>query len=97
MESLSTIEVNGICFDIVFYMGGYWKFLATVTGIDSATVNYACIWCKYPSLKFHDSKVKWSMIDVKLGARTIEENVDFASKHSKKYNVSNPSISYKFF
>lgn len=30
VESLSTIEVNGICFDIVYYLGGDWKFLATI-------------------------------------------------------------------
>lgn len=30
VESLSTIEVNGICFDIVYFLGGDWKFLATI-------------------------------------------------------------------
>ena len=39
VESLSTIEVNGISFDIVYFLGGDWKFLATITGIDSATAN----------------------------------------------------------
>ena len=92
VESLSTIEVNGICFDIVYFLGGDWKFLATITGIDSATANYACIWCKCPSIERHNSKVKWSMTDIELGARTIEENVNLASKRSKKYNVSHPPI-----
>ena len=27
-------------------MGGDWKFLALVTGIDSASCAYSCIWCK---------------------------------------------------
>ena len=43
IESLSTIEVNNICFDIEYFLGGDWKFLATITGIDSASANYACI------------------------------------------------------
>ena len=32
------------------------------------------------------------MMNVELATRTIEENVDLASKHSKKYNVSNHPI-----
>ena len=96
VESLSKIEVNGISYAIEYYLGGDWKFLATVTGIDSATATYACIWCKCPSLERHDSKVKWSMTDVQLGAHTIEENIDLASKHSKKYNLSNPPIFHRF-
>ena len=44
VELLSKIKVNGICFDIIeHYLEGDWKFLATVTGINSATANYACI------------------------------------------------------
>ena len=29
-----------------FYLGGDWKFLAMVTGIDAVSSTYACIWCK---------------------------------------------------
>ena len=32
VESLSSIEVDKKKFDIVFFLGGYWKFLALVTG-----------------------------------------------------------------
>lgn len=66
-------------------IGNFWLPL-------SATANYACIWCKCPSIERHNSEVKWSMTAVELGARTIEENVNLASKRSKKYNVSHPPI-----
>lgn len=60
------------------------------TGIDSASSNYACIWCKCPSLECHISDQKWSMNDAKLGGRTIEENIAIGSSNKKQYNVSSP-------
>jgi len=92
VEALSSIEVNDICFSIEYFLGGDWKFLATVTGIDSATANYACIWCKCPALERHDSKLKWSIFDTELGARTIEENVRIATDRTHQFNVSNVPV-----
>ena len=92
IESLSTIEVSNICFDIEYFLGGDWKFLATITGIDSASANYACIWCKCPALERHNSKIKWSICESKFGARTIEENIELASKRKKEFNVTHLPI-----
>ena len=36
MESLTSVTINDITFDIEYYLGGDWKFLAMATGIDSA-------------------------------------------------------------
>ncbi len=49
VEQLSSIEVDGVTYDITYYLGADWKFLAIVTGIDSASSEYACIWCKCKS------------------------------------------------
>ena len=57
------ITVRGQAFDIQFYLGGDWKFLAMVTGINSATSTHACIWCKCPSLERYDSTQRWSISD----------------------------------
>ena len=46
VEQLREITVDGLKFQITFYLGEDWKFLATVTGIDSASSTYSCIWCK---------------------------------------------------
>ena len=43
VNALSTIKVNGVTFEIVYYLGGDWKFLAIATGIDSALSAFACI------------------------------------------------------
>lgn len=32
VENLSSIQVNDIMFNIVYFLGGDWKFLALVTG-----------------------------------------------------------------
>ena len=62
------------------------------TGIDSGSSNYACIWCKCPSLEHHISDQKWSMNDTKLGARMIRQNIAIGSSNKKQYNVSSPPI-----
>jgi len=47
-QNLKRIEVDGVCFDIELFLGGDWKFLAMICGIDSASSTYSCIWCKCP-------------------------------------------------
>ena len=92
MESLKSITVNDITFDIEYYLGGDWKFLAMATGIDSATSNFACIWCKCPTDQRANTIRKWSITDPGQGARTIEENIKLASRSTSKFNVSNTPL-----
>eukprot|EP00732_Lithocolla_globosa_P001709 Lithocolla_globosa_v1_NODE_915_length_3086_cov_10.832728.p1 type:complete len:893 gc:universal NODE_915_length_3086_cov_10.832728:2856-178(-) len=40
------IEVDGKKFELEFFLGGDYKFLALVCGIDSASADYCCVWCK---------------------------------------------------
>ena len=93
VESIQQIAVYDLNFDVQFYLGGDWKFLATATGIDAAMSTHACIWCKCPAVERHDSEQVWSIINVSLGARTIEENVAIGSSCSKRYNVSHSPCS----
>ena len=37
VNALSTLMVNGVTFEIMYYLGGDWKFLAIATGIDSVS------------------------------------------------------------
>ena len=96
VERIPTITVDGITYNITYYLGGDWKFLAMVTGIDSTSSEYACIWCKCPSSERYDMHKEWSIMDSSLRARTIEENIELCglSRHSKskKYNASNPPL-----
>lgn len=79
-------------FDIEYYMGGDWKFLAMITGIDSASSTCACIWCKCPAIDRYDTTMSWSILDKKQGARTIEENKAIAQSRTKRFNVTNEPI-----
>ena len=47
VESITSPTVGEHTFEVKFYLGGDWKLLAMVTGIDAAASN---IWCKCPSL-----------------------------------------------
>ncbi len=96
VERLSSITVDGQTYDITYYLGGDWKFLAMATGIDSASSEYACIWCKCPIDERCLTDKQWSITDTSLGARTVEENIELSSRtrtrHSKSYNVSRPPL-----
>ena len=73
-----------------YYLGGDWKFLALVTGIDSATSQYTCIWCKCSMDECENIDKKWSITDPKLGARTIEENLQISTQPAfpRKFDAS---------
>ena len=45
-KDLEVLTIEGNVYKIIFFLGGDWKFLATVCGIESASAEYSCIWCK---------------------------------------------------
>lgn len=67
---------------IDFMLGGDWKFLACVCGLDSASSKYSCIWCICSKDKHHIDN-KWSITDREEGARTVED-MKVAAKLPKK-------------
>lgn len=90
VKRLEEITVDGHTYKINFYLGGDWKFLALITGIDSASSKYPCMWCKCSTDERRDVDKHWSITDPTLGARTIEENVKVSQlpKSKRKHNVS---------
>ena len=79
-ENLKSISVDGKNYEIVWYLGGDWKFLASVTGIGAAVGNYPCIWCKCHKDEKHKLATRWSICDSTRGARTVEEITKLAEK-----------------
>ena len=69
VKTWKEIEVGGVKYKIVN------KFLACVTGIDSASSTYSCIWCKCSAEEHWYMGKHWSISSTSQGARTIEENV----------------------
>ena len=94
VEHLKEIQVEGITFKITYYLGGDWKFLAVVTGIDSASSNHACIWCKCKKDERCDIQREWSLSDKNKGARTTDENMELAQRprSRKEYSVSHKPL-----
>ena len=89
------ITVSGIKFDVHFYLGSDWKFIASVCGLDAANATFSCIWCKCAKTERHSLDSVWSIIDEEKGARTTKSIVD-ASKLSKRsasrFNVSHEPL-----
>ena len=94
VERLKEIRIGQDTFSIEYYLGGDWKFLAAVTGIDAASSTYACIWCKCKRDERWDTSKEWSISDVTKGARSTEENLEISAlpNSRKKFNVSNPPL-----
>ena len=59
-------------FKIEFFLGGDWKFIATVNGLVHANANFAFIWCKCSETQRFDMRLQWLISDVKK-VRIIEE------------------------
>ena len=73
MEQIKTIEIGDNSYQLEYFLGGDWKFLASVCGIGGANADFACIWCKCPKAKRYDVQQNWSILDPELGGRTIDK------------------------
>ena len=91
MKNLTSITCDGRTFEIEYFLGGDWKFLATVCGIGPANQDYACIWCLCPGALRYDVSKDWSLTNVAQGERTIE----LIKQHlkSKKFNCMHSPLS----
>ena len=90
VERLKQIKVDQDIFSVDYYMGGDWKFLASITGIDQASSTYSCIQCKCGRDERYDPDKEWSVTDSSKGARSVEEIVECAAlpTSKQKFNVS---------
>ena len=79
MAQLKEVKVNNANYNIEYFLGGDWKFLACVCGLGAANQDYACIWCKCPRNQRYDTSKTWSLTDKLYGARSCGE----ITKHSK--------------
>lgn len=84
MTKLSKVKVGGKHYNIEYFLGGDWKFLACVCGLGAANQDHACIWYKCPRNQRHDTQRVWSLSNSAQGARSLEEIANFAK--SKKLN-----------
>ena len=91
VASLSYVIVADNTLNLEFFLGGDWKFLATVCGIGPANQNFACIWCLCPKSLRHDTSKLWPLNDVPSnGSRTIE-SIQKDSK-GRKNNCQNEPL-----
>lgn len=84
MTKLSKVKVGGKHYNIEYFLGGDWKFLACVCGLGAANQDHACICCKCPPNQRRDIQRAWSLSNSAQGARSLEEIANFAK--SKKLN-----------
>ena len=90
MELLTEITLDNITYPLEYFLGGDWKFLASVCGIGGANADYACIWCLCPKLKRYDISKVWSLLDPDCGARNLEQIKNYSK--SRKFNCTHAPL-----
>ena len=94
-KDFEIVTVDGKTFKIEYYLGGDWKFLAVVCGLESATCEHSCIWCKCPKGKRWDMSLEWSLTDSNKGARTTDEiaaKSELAKTSKLRFNCCRPPL-----
>ena len=79
IKTMQSITIDDISFSVEFFLGADWKFLALVTGIESASSTYFCK-C---AAEFRHIVGRWSMEDPEKGTQTIAEIQKFAETKKK--------------
>lgn len=95
MEQSEEVSVGGHTYKVSYYLGGDYKFLLCVLGIDSASCTHSCIYCTCPSSSFHTSDSLSNTAGSEPKCRTvadIEACAKLPKKSKKKFNCSNPPI-----
>ena len=95
VESLKHVSVGTDCFEIEWFLGGDWKFLACICGLGAATAIHPCIWCKCPLYDKYDGRNEWSLYDKSKGARSIQEiqqQLNIRSRSGERYNVKHSPL-----
>ena len=76
--SHTSITVNGVQFEIEYYLGGDWKFLAMVTGIYQQQASMHVFGANAQLQSGQTQERKWSAVNTELGARTCSGIVEQA-------------------
>ena len=87
-KEIKSITIGEVTYNIEFFLGRDWKFLAATCGLETATAEHACIWCKCSKLQRSDMKLTWSITDATKGARTIEEITKKSKLGKRTRNIS---------
>ena len=69
-----SLNINGVDYQTIFYLGGDLKFLALFMGLQSARSNHPCIYCKAHKDEYADYEKEFSIIDTSKKARTLEDS-----------------------
>jgi len=79
------IEVKGKEYDLEVFLGGDYKFLLMVMGLNAANASYSCLWCKVHATDRWDTTKEQTFYERDAMKRTLED-LKACSKKSLKSN-----------
>lgn len=87
------IRVNEQDFDLEIFLGGDYKFLLMVMGLNAANSVYACLWCKIAACDRWDTSKPKSFYESKDMKRTLEDLQTLSSKpKTSNYGCVHPPL-----
>ena len=86
------ITVDGKDIDINFFLGGDMKFLLMVMGMNSATADYACLWCKIHKDNRWDTTKLSNYYNQQPLQRTLEEIKKLCKCKENNYGCINEPL-----
>ncbi len=102
IDSINEISFEDKTFKIEKFLGGDWKILAILAGINSAHSHYSCIHCTCKKDEFYNTNIDWSISDINKGARSLEEclfrlHLNEKKTDDRKGYVNKPICDIPFF
>ena len=94
-KDMEVLTIQDQVYTIQFYLGGDLKILVIVCGIESATADHACVWCKCSKSQRPDMQLQWSISDPSKGARTVQdikEKCKLGKTNKNRYNCKHPPL-----
>lgn len=92
INQLKYVSIGDRRIPITYYLGGDYKFILAVLGIDNANCTYACCYCKIHKNDRTSTDQKWSMQQHSKESRTITDLQLCAARKHDKYNCSHEPL-----
>ena len=92
LNRVKRFKVGEKTINLELFFGGDYKFLLTVMGVQNATCNRSCVWCKMPRQNRWDISYNLSHYNNEPLKRTLHEMMKMAGKGKNNYCCVNQPL-----
>ena len=93
VEQCTKIVCDGVEYEIIYYLGGDYKFLLEVSGLQCANSGHSCVYCNKSKKLYHDTKIKGvprTIASIKECAKKQDKAKKFSCTHDPLFASISP-------